>query len=176
MSRIARTDFARLAAQLVVLTFAGGALFFSFEHITALALRFGATSTEAHAAPFYIDGFMLLGRMAMAKRFTERTNAIGRRFLIGGAMVSLAANVGAGETAGSRAFGALILIGFLLCEWLAGQFVSRAAVEAAEAAAALAAKRSAAGVRAAQTTRDRRAAAAAAPKARRRSTTKVATA
>lgn len=122
-----RIDFHKLGAQLVVLAFAAGALYFSFSHITDLALRFGATQTEAAAAPFYVDGFMLLGRMAMSRRFTARTNAIGKRFLVGGALVSLAANIAAGQTLGSRVFGALVVAGFVLCEWLAGQFRTRAA-------------------------------------------------
>jgi hypothetical protein len=126
-----RIDWHRTAAQTVVLGFASGALYFSFDHITHLAASFGATSSEAHAAPFYIDGIMLLGRMAMAKRFTARTNRLGRRFMIGGAVASLAANIGAGATIGSRAFGALIVAGFLLCEYLAGQFTTRAAARPA---------------------------------------------
>lgn len=124
-----RIDWHKLAAQLVVLAFAAGALYFSFGHITDLALRFGATETEAHAAPFYVDGFMLLGRMAMSRRFTARTNLIGRRFLAGGAAVSLVANIAAGQTWGSRVFGALVVAGFVLCEWLAGQFRTRTAAK-----------------------------------------------
>ncbi len=172
-----RIDWTRAAAQAVVLAFAAGALYFSFDHITQLALDLGAKPAEAKAAPFYIDGFMLLGRMAMSRRFATRTNLIGRRFLIGGALASLAANIGAGHTAGSRAFGALIVVGFLLCEWLAGQFGTRTAETAAQAEAdqqatedAAKAKRSAAAKKAAVTRAANKATAAKATKTRTRPT------
>jgi hypothetical protein len=124
-STIRSADWARYAAQAIVAALAGYALFISFGHITEFAHFWGVEGDQANAAPFFVDGLMILGRLGMFKRWTDRTNKIGRGFLVGGAILSFAANIGDGHTIGGRVFGALIVAGFVACEWYAGSFESR---------------------------------------------------
>lgn len=108
-------------AKAIVFGFAIGCLYFSFSHTIHLAHMLGATGAQAYSTPAFIDGFMLLGRLGMSPKFDISTNKIGRRMMVIGALLSLAANIAAGQTAGDRIIGALVVIGFLVTEWYAGK-------------------------------------------------------
>lgn len=161
MTRTPR-NWTHITATVIVLAFALGALAISFTHVIELAHRYGVTGWQAAAAPFFVDGFMLLGRLGMSRRFDSATNRIGRRMMTAGALLSLAANIGVGVTVGQRVFGALVVIGFLVSEWYAGKLAPAPVVvtETAEEIAVreLAEKRSAAAKKAAATRAANRAA------------------
>lgn len=152
-------NWTHITATLIVAAFAAGALAISFAHVIELAHRYGVTGWQALAAPFFIDGFMLLGRLGMSRKFDAATNRIGRRMMTAGALLSLAANVGVGTTVGQRVFGALVVIGFLVGEWYAGKLAPAANVTAQLAADQAAAKRSAAAKKGAATRAAKKAAA-----------------
>lgn len=158
MTRTPR-NWTHITATAVVLLFAAGALAISFTHVIELAHRTGVTGWQAWAAPFFVDGFMLLGRLGMSRKFDDATNRIGRRMMTAGALLSLAANVGVGTTVGQRVFGALVVIGFLVGEWYAGKLAPAPAVTAQLAADTAAAKRSAAARKGAATRAAKKAAA-----------------
>jgi hypothetical protein len=108
-------------AKLITLGFAAGCLYFSFSHTILLAQMLGASGAQAYTSPAFIDGIMLLGRLGMAEAFDATTRKIGRWMLVGGALLSLAANIAAGRNAGERILGGLVVGGFLLTEWYAGK-------------------------------------------------------
>ncbi len=108
-------------AMVIVVGFAAGCLCFSFSHTIHLAHMLGATGTQAYTSPAFVDGFMLLGRLGMSPAFDASTRRIGRRMMTIGAILSLIANVAAGQTHGDRIIGALVVAGFLVTEWYAGK-------------------------------------------------------
>ncbi len=134
-------------AKTIVLGFAVGCLYFSFSHTIELAHMLGATGAQAYSTPAFVDGFMLLGRLGMSPKFDASTNKIGRRMMTVGALLSLAANIAAGQTAGDRIIGALVVIGFLVTEWYAGKLrpAPQAPLTPAQKAAATRARNKAAG-------------------------------
>jgi hypothetical protein len=149
-------NFTYYIARTIVLGFAIGCLYFSFDHTIHLAHMLGATGTQAYTAPAFVDGFMLLGRLGMSAKFDAATNKIGRRMMVVGALISLAANIAAGQTLGGRILGAAVVIGFLVTEWYAGKLKPAPAPAPTvtpdeQAAIDLAAKRSAAARKAAET-------------------------
>lgn len=172
-----KRNWTHITATLIVLAFALGSLAISFSHVIELAHRYGVEGWQAWTAPFLVDGFMLLGRLGMSRRFDTATNRIGRRMLVAGALLSLAANVGVGVTVGQRVYGALVVIGFLVSEWYAGKLAPApvVTVETAEETAAreLAEKRSAAAKQAAVTRAANRAKKAAAAKPARSRTART---
>lgn len=148
-----KRNWTHLTATLIVAAFAAGALAISFAHIIELAHRYGVEGWQALAAPFFVDGFMLLGRLGISTRLDAATNRIGRRMMTAGALLSFAANIAVGETIGQRVFGALIVAGFLAAEWYAGKLRPAEPAETTEERTARerAEKRSAAAKKAAAT-------------------------
>ena len=65
-------DWHILGAKTIINAFGGYALYLSYGHITDLFETWGAESDQAHAAPAFIDGFMILGRIMQSKRFCDR--------------------------------------------------------------------------------------------------------
>lgn len=169
MTRTPR-NWTHLLATAIVCLFAAGALTISFAHVIELAHRYGVEGWQAWTAPAFVDGFMLLGRLGMSRRFDDATRRIGRHFMLAGAALSFAANIAVGETHGQRVFGALVVAGFIASEWYAGKLAPApvVAVETAEETAAreLAEKRSAAARKAAATRAANRAKAASKPRRR----------
>lgn len=165
-------NWTHITATAIVTLFAAGALAISFAHVIELATRYGVTGWQAWCAPAFVDGFMLLGRLGMSRRFDEATRRIGRRFMLAGAALSFAANIAVGETIGQRVFGALVVAGFIASEWYAGKLAPAPVVEVEsdeeKAARELAEKRSAAAKQAAVTRAANRAKKAAAAKPTRR--------
>jgi len=152
-----------LAAKVIASAFLLAAVVISFSHIIHAAEKLQVTTWQAWTAPFFIDGFMLLGMLGGSARFAESTQRTAAKLRLGAVLASLVANVYAGETVGDRMYGGLIVAGFLTAEW----FVSRikAAPTATEIKAAqLAATRKAAAAQA-KATREANAEAAAIRKA-----------
>lgn len=108
-------------AKTIVIGFAAGCLYFSFSHTIELAHMLGATGAQAYSSPAFIDGFMLLGRLGMSSKFDVSTRKIGRRMMTVAAVLSLIANIAAGQTPGDKIIGAMVVFGFLITEWYAGK-------------------------------------------------------
>jgi len=112
-------------------------LFLSFSHIVELGHMTGLTGRQAFIAPFLIDGFALIG-MVLRTFADEATRRFGLKMQITAMAASFAANIAAGNNAGERAFGAAVVIAFIVAE-RAGEVVSkRHAIVKAERAATLA--------------------------------------
>lgn len=119
----------------VVHMFLIGAAAISFSHIVAVSTTMGLT-WEAWTVPFFIDGIAVLGKVGRSRKFAASTQKAGLWLMgIGGAL-SLAANVAAGENDGQKAYGVLVVAGFVLTEWYAGKLEKAPAPVAEEAAPA----------------------------------------
>jgi hypothetical protein len=139
-----------------------GALAISFSHIIEAGRLLGLTGWQAWTAPFFIDGFALIGMVMRGRTFDHATRRFGLRLQIAAGVGSLAANIAAGHTTGERLYGALVVVGLVVAE-LAGERVHVGKhTPAAAAAELLAAKRSAAAKKAAATRAANKAKAAAA--------------
>jgi hypothetical protein len=142
---------------------------FSFLHIVQTSQMLGLT-WEAWSVPFLIDGLAILGMLGRSARFAEETRRAGLKLMTGAGLVSLAANIAAGHNAGQRAFGVLIVVGFVISEWY-GSKLTPAPATATTAPAVddeAKAKRSARAVKAAATRKANQAAAVKADKAEAR--------
>lgn len=127
------------AAKAGAYSYLGFALYQSFSHIVELSVRYGCTTPWA--SPLLVDSLMLLGKLIRSPKMTKRTRRVGLGLQIFGALVSLLANIFAGQTPGDRAQGASVIIGFLIVEWVVEQVKpvqidDTAAKAAAKAAAA----------------------------------------
>lgn len=144
----AKTNYRYLTAKTITYGLALGAMVISYTHIVHLFNMLGLAGWQSYVAPAFIDGFVLLGILGRGEQFAESTRRTGLRLQIGGTLVSLAANVGAGDSRGAQIFGVLIVLGYLIAEWYADQLKP-----AATTAETTAAKRSAASRKAAETRR-----------------------
>jgi signal transduction histidine kinase len=128
------------AAKTGAYTYLGFALYQSFSHIVELSVRYGCTNPWA--SPLLVDSLMLLGKLIRSSKVTKRARVVGGCLQAFGAIVSLLANIFAGQTAGDRVQGAAVIIGFLIVEWVVEQTkpvqVDEAAAKAAAKAAAIA--------------------------------------
>jgi hypothetical protein len=129
---------------LIVKLYLIGALMISFSHIVHASAMLGLTGWQAWTVPAFIDGFAILGMIGRTDGVASRTEdpAAVRRFgfhlqLVAGSL-SLAANVFAGATVGERAFGALVVTGFVVAEKYAEKL--RASKVGADAEAAVQAR------------------------------------
>jgi len=138
------------------------ALYASAGHIIHTANKLGLYGRDAYAWPALIDGIAVIGMVMRSERWSTRTRRIGLRVQCCAGLLSLAANVYAGNTIGQRINGVMIVALFVVSEWLVDNMETRAAelariqaaedaaearaaeAAAAELAAAEAAKRSAA--------------------------------
>lgn len=109
------------------------ALFFSFTEIWHGFLRLGTDPSRAWFAPICIDLFAVLGAIARSHVFTDRTRSIGFRVQVVASLVSLAANVGFGQSVGDRIEGAMIVAGYVFSEWFADNMERRQAEAKTEA-------------------------------------------
>lgn len=141
---------------------------FSFIHIVHTSQMLGLT-WEAWSVPFLIDGLAVLGMLGRSHRFAAETRRAGLKLMVGAGLVSLAANIAAGHNAGQRAFGLLVVVGFVVSEWY-GSKLTPATVTAptAQLDEAAAVRRSAAAVKAAATRKANKATADKAAKAETR--------
>lgn len=145
-----------------------GALIISFGHIISAGEDLGLTGWQAFTAPFFLDGFAVLGMIGRSHAFLPETRRWALWMQVGAGAASLIANVYAGHNAGERIYGFLIVAGFVVAE----RFAERA--YAAPIAADLAkAKRSEAARKGAATKAAKKAAATpAAAKPRKTSATR----
>lgn len=102
----------------IVRFFMVGAAAISFTHIVSFSQDLGL-GWEAWTVPFFVDGLAILGKIGMGKRFAEKTRAAGFKLLLGAGIISLFCNVMAGENTGQKAFGVLVVAGFMTAEWYA---------------------------------------------------------
>lgn len=107
-------------ARIIVSGFAIGAAAISFLHIVHVGYTYGL-GLQAWAAPFFIDGFAVLGKLGRSRAFAPKTRKAGLWIMTVAGLLSLAANILAGETSGQRVFGALVVAGFVTAEWYASK-------------------------------------------------------
>jgi hypothetical protein len=119
-----------VAAKALTIAIALLAVVISYTHIVHAAHLLGLHGWQAYAAPIFIDGFGLLGLLARSKSFAPETRTLGRRFQVVATLISLAANVGAGDSVGAMVFGGMVVAGYLAAEQLAERMRS---VEVAQA-------------------------------------------
>jgi hypothetical protein len=108
-------DRAMLAIQIVIWAFLIGAAVISFSHIVEASHMLGL-GDESYLSPFFIDGIAIVGKISMMPKFTEPFRKSGFKLLMFGGVLSLACNVGAGANWGERAFGVLVVAGFMVLE------------------------------------------------------------
>lgn len=135
------------AAKTITISIALLAVIISYTHIVHAFNLLGLTGWQAYAAPIFIDGFAILGLLAQGASFAPETRTLGRWFQVVATALSLAANVGAGDTLGARIFGGMVVAGYLAAEFLASRMRPIEAAKADDAKA----KRSAAARKAAAT-------------------------
>lgn len=111
----AKKDNALTVIRVVVWTFMVGAAVISFTHIIDTGHMLGL-GWEAVVAPFLIDGIAIVGKVSMLPRFAEPFRKSGKALLMLGGTLSLAANIAAGDNWGKRAFGVLVVVGFMALE------------------------------------------------------------
>lgn len=112
----------RIVKTLVLLQ-AIGAAAISFMHIVEVGQRYGL-GWQSWVAPFLIDGFAVLGTIGRSASFAPATRRVGFRLMLGAGLVSLACNVLAGTNVGQRAFGVLVVAGFVAAEWYASKLAA----------------------------------------------------
>lgn len=132
-----------------------GALVISFTHIIEASHKLGLIGWQSWTTPFAIDGIAVIGMIMRSEAFSTDTRKIGFRVQIVAGLLSLACNVFAGNTLGERIYGVMIVVLFVLSEWLSDRIEGREVDQARE----LAAKRSAAATKAASTRKANKAAA-----------------
>jgi hypothetical protein len=136
-----------------------GAGVISFSHIVEVGQRYGL-GWQSYVAPFLIDGFAILGTIGRGRAFSDATRRAGLKLMICAGLVSLACNVLAGVNVGQRAFGVLVVAGYIVAEWYASKMHAAPAVIAAVADEATTARRRAAALKGAATRKARAEAAA----------------
>ena len=93
-----------------------GALGISASHIIESAQKLGLAGWESYTTPALVDAIAIVGKLGRLDRFTEETRRSSLKLLVFGGCLSLAANIYAGENIGERAYGALLVVAFLLLE------------------------------------------------------------
>jgi Protein of unknown function (DUF2637) len=145
----------------------------SFTHIVALFQSWGLTGWQSYIAPIFVDGMAFQGWLCRRPSLPAETRRMGLWVQIGATIISLVANILAGDSRGGMILGGLVVGGYVVAEMMAERLhaakvkadaEARAAELAAAAEVAEHAKRSAA-AQAAAATRRAKAEAAAAVKA-----------
>lgn len=114
----------------------------------------GAALISAIAAPIFIDGVQIIGKLARGRQFARKTRRLGLHVQLFGAVLSLAANVVGGHSWGDKILGVVFVGGYIGMEIFAELMrpaTDDAAEASAQAAAQLKAQRSAAAQKAAAT-------------------------
>lgn len=121
--------------KLIVRLYFIGALIASATHIIGSAGKLGLHGVEAWTTPALIDGIAIIGLVMRSEQFSARTRKIGFRVQMIAGLLSLAANIYAGDTLGERIYGVMIVALFIFSEWLSDQIESAEIDRAREAAA-----------------------------------------
>jgi hypothetical protein len=106
---------ALIVIRVVVWIFMIGAAAISTRHIVHVSQMLGL-GWESYTVPAFVDGIAIVGKVSMLPRFSNAFRRSGFRLLMFGGVLSLAANVAAGDNWGERAFGVLVVAGFMLLE------------------------------------------------------------
>jgi len=115
-----RRNWTYVTARVIVYTFLVAAAAGSFTDEVKCSHMLGL-HWQAWTVPFLLDGVALMGKLGRSRRFASATQGAGLWLMVFGGLLSLAANVAAGENTGQRVYGALLVVGFLLVEWYAGK-------------------------------------------------------
>lgn len=134
-----------IAATVIVYVYLVSTLALSVTNIVGFAAALGASGMLAHAAPLFVDGLFLMGKLLSNPRLGEECNRYGFKLMCVGGALSLIANVFHGHTAGDRVVGALLVLGFVLVEHgatllgrvSAARRAARTAIDPARSAAAV---------------------------------------
>lgn len=110
--------------KLIVRLYFLGALIASAAHIITSANKLGLTGIQAYSTPALIDGIAVIGLVMRSAQFSVRTRKIGFRVQMIAGLLSLTANVFAGDNAGERIYGVMIVALFIFSEWLSDQIES----------------------------------------------------
>ncbi len=103
------------AIRIVVWVFLVAAAGISTTHIIESGMRLGL-GWESYTLPMFVDGVAVVGKLSMLPRFSRAFRRSGFRLLMAGGTLSLAANIYAGHNLGQRAFGVVVVGGFMLLE------------------------------------------------------------
>lgn len=104
------------AATVIVYVYLVSTLALSVNNIIGFAGALGASHLLAYAAPLFVDGLFLMGKLISNPRLGEECNRYGFKLMCTGGALSLIANVFHGHTTGDRVVGALLVLGFVLVE------------------------------------------------------------
>ena len=105
-----------IAATVIVYVYLISTLALSVTNIVGFAAQLGASALLSHAAPMFVDGLFLMGKLLSNPRLGTECNRYGFKLMCVGGALSLTANVAHGHTAGDRVIGALLVLGFVLVE------------------------------------------------------------
>lgn len=105
------------------------AAFVSASHIVDTAGTLGLSGWSRYAAVALIDFVAIVGKLSMHEDFKPAFRKSGFRLLMAGGVLSLAANVYAGNNLGEKSFGALTVGVFMLLEHHATKAGKAAVVE-----------------------------------------------
>lgn len=105
-----------LAAKLFACTYLGFTLYLSFSH--QIALFAGLGSHTPWVAPLITDSLMVFGKMIRSPKLTAGTRRIGVALQLAGAAASLTGNILAGDNAGDRILGAMVITFMLVVEFV----------------------------------------------------------
>jgi hypothetical protein len=118
---MASTNRTHQAAKAIAYGMFAGALALSASHIVGLFELLGAATLTAMVMPVFIDGIALLGRLARSDKFAASTRRTGLKVQVVASLISLTANVVAGETWGDKLAGVFVVGGYVFAEWFADQ-------------------------------------------------------
>ncbi len=103
--------------------------FVSASHIVDTAGTLGLSGWYRYAAVALIDFVAIVGKLSMHESFAPAFRKSGFRLLMAGGLLSLAANVYAGDTLGEKGFGVLTVGVFMMLEHHATKAGKTAIVE-----------------------------------------------
>lgn len=114
--RAVARNWTLIGATAIVYVYLISTLALSAGNIVGAAAALGASQLHAYAAPMFVDGLALMGKLLSAPRLGEACNRYGFRLMVVGGLLSFTANVFHGHTAGDRIVGGLLVFGFVLVE------------------------------------------------------------
>lgn len=105
-----------IAATVIVYGYLISTLALSAGNIIGFAAALGASTLHSYAAPMFVDGLALMGKLLSAPKLGEACNRYGFKLMCAGGALSFVANVFHGHTAGDKVVGGLLVFGFVLVE------------------------------------------------------------